>query len=36
MATYNVHGAVGVGGKFASKRIAAVLVEIDADIFVLR
>ncbi|OTP75237.1 Endonuclease/Exonuclease/phosphatase family protein [Caballeronia sordidicola] len=36
IATYNVHGAVGVDGKLAPERIAAVLAEIDADIFALQ
>jgi endonuclease/exonuclease/phosphatase family metal-dependent hydrolase len=36
IATYNVHGAVGVDGKFAPERIAAVLAEIDADVFALQ
>ena len=33
IATYNVHGAVGIDGRLAPERIGAVLGEIDADIF---
>lgn len=36
IATYNLHGAVGTDGKFSPERIAAVLAEIDADIFALQ
>jgi len=36
IATYNVHGAVGVDGKFTPERIAAMLAEINADIFALQ
>ncbi|WP_250452968.1 endonuclease/exonuclease/phosphatase family protein [Caballeronia sp. ATUFL_M2_KS44] len=36
IATYNVHGAVGIDGKFAPERIAGVLAEMDADIFALQ
>ncbi|SAK65693.1 endonuclease/exonuclease/phosphatase [Caballeronia catudaia] len=36
IATYNLHGAVGIDGKFAPERIGAVLAEIDADIFALQ
>lgn len=36
IATYNVHGAVGIDGKFAPERIGEVLAEIDADIFALQ
>ncbi|MPW08186.1 endonuclease [Paraburkholderia sp. CNPSo 3155] len=34
--TYNLHGAVGIDGKFAPERIGDVLAEIDADIFALQ
>ncbi|SAL81808.1 endonuclease/exonuclease/phosphatase [Caballeronia terrestris] len=36
IATYNVHGAVGIDGQFAPERIGGVLAEIDADIFALQ
>ena len=36
IATYNLHGAVGIDGKFAPERIGEVLAEIDADIFALQ
>ena len=36
IATYNLHGAIGIDGKFAPERIGAVLAEIDADIFALQ
>jgi endonuclease/exonuclease/phosphatase family metal-dependent hydrolase len=36
IATYNLHGAVGIDGKFAPERIGEVLNEIDADIFALQ
>ncbi|MGF6545519.1 endonuclease/exonuclease/phosphatase family protein [Paraburkholderia youngii] len=34
--TYNLHGAVGIDGKFAPERIGDVLAEIDADILALQ
>ncbi|MEX3638989.1 endonuclease/exonuclease/phosphatase family protein [Paraburkholderia sp. BR14320] len=34
--TYNLHGAVGIDGKFAPERIGEVLAEIDADILALQ
>ncbi|RXZ39059.1 endonuclease [Oxalobacteraceae bacterium CAVE-383] len=36
VATYNIHGAVGVDGRFAPDRIAAVLQEIEADVIALQ
>ncbi|WP_321800616.1 endonuclease/exonuclease/phosphatase family protein [Caballeronia sp. J97] len=36
IATYNLHGAIGIDGKFAPQRIGEVLAEIDADIFALQ
>ena len=36
IATYNLHGAVGIDGRFAPERIGEVLAEIDADIFALQ
>jgi endonuclease/exonuclease/phosphatase family metal-dependent hydrolase len=36
IATYNIHGAVGVDGRFAPERIAGVLREIRADIIALQ
>ncbi|WP_250515514.1 endonuclease/exonuclease/phosphatase family protein [Caballeronia sp. INDeC2] len=36
IATYNLHGAIGIDGKFAPERIGEVLAEIDADIFALQ
>ncbi|SAL73135.1 endonuclease/exonuclease/phosphatase [Caballeronia peredens] len=36
IATYNLHGAVGIDGRFAPERIGLVLAEIDADIFALQ
>jgi endonuclease/exonuclease/phosphatase family metal-dependent hydrolase len=36
VATYNIHGAVGVDGRFAPRRVAAVLGEIEADIIALQ
>ncbi|WP_231957835.1 endonuclease/exonuclease/phosphatase family protein [Paraburkholderia tropica] len=36
IATYNVHGAVGIDGQFVPERIGEVLYEIDADIFALQ
>ncbi len=36
VATYNIHDAVGGDGRFAPERIAAVLAEIDADLFALQ
>ncbi|SAK94319.1 endonuclease/exonuclease/phosphatase family protein [Caballeronia ptereochthonis] len=36
IATYNLHGAVGIDGRFAPERIGDVLAEIDADIFALQ
>jgi endonuclease/exonuclease/phosphatase family metal-dependent hydrolase len=36
IATYNLHGAVGIDGSFAPERIGEVLAEIDADIFALQ
>lgn len=36
VATYNIHGAVGVDGRFAPDRIAAVLQEIGADVIALQ
>src|SRR6478752_9746303 len=36
IATYNLHGAIGIDGKFSPERIGAVLAEIDADIFALQ
>ncbi|KMZ13731.1 Endonuclease/Exonuclease/phosphatase family protein [Candidatus Burkholderia humilis] len=36
IATYNLHAAVGIDGKFAPERIDEVLPEIDADIFALQ
>jgi endonuclease/exonuclease/phosphatase family metal-dependent hydrolase len=34
--TYNIHGAIGTDGRFAPKRIAAVLQEIEADVIALQ
>lgn len=36
IATYNIHGAVGMDRKFAPERVAGVLKEIDADIIALQ
>lgn len=36
IATYNLHGAVGIDGRFAPERIGEVLAQIDADIFALQ
>lgn len=36
IATYNVHGAVGIDGRLDAARIARVLAEIDADIVALQ
>jgi endonuclease/exonuclease/phosphatase family metal-dependent hydrolase len=36
IATYNLHGAVGIDGRFAPERIGEVLAEIDADVFALQ
>ncbi len=36
IATYNLHGAVGIDCKFAPERIGELLNEIDADIFALQ
>lgn len=36
LATYNVHGCVGRGGRFDPKRIEAVLRELDADVIALQ
>ncbi len=36
IATYNLHGAVGIDGRFLPERISDVLAEIDADIFTLQ
>jgi endonuclease/exonuclease/phosphatase family metal-dependent hydrolase len=36
IATFNLHGAVGIDGRFAPERIGEVLKEIDADIFALQ
>ncbi|HEY4317305.1 MAG TPA: endonuclease/exonuclease/phosphatase family protein [Herbaspirillum sp.] len=36
VATYNIHGAVGIDGRFAPERIAAVLREIGADVIALQ
>jgi endonuclease/exonuclease/phosphatase family metal-dependent hydrolase len=36
IATYNLHGAVGIDGKLVPERIAAVLAELDADIMALQ
>jgi len=36
VATYNIHGAVGIDGQFAPERVADVLLEIGADIVALQ
>jgi len=36
VATYNIHGAVGIDGQFAPERVAEVLLEIGADIIALQ
>ena len=36
IATYNIHGAVGTDGGFAPERVAAVLLEVSADIIALQ
>lgn len=36
VASYNVHKCVGIDGKFDPERVAAVIGEIDADIFALQ
>lgn len=35
-ATWNIHGAIGVDGRYAPWRIAAVLAELDADVVALQ
>ncbi|MBY4898391.1 endonuclease/exonuclease/phosphatase family protein [Cupriavidus sp. AU9028] len=36
VASYNIHGGIGVDGRFLPKRIARVLAELDADIVALQ
>src|SRR5437763_1299425 len=36
IASYNIHGCVGVDRRFAPRRIAAVIAELDADIVALQ
>jgi endonuclease/exonuclease/phosphatase family metal-dependent hydrolase len=36
VATWNIHGAIGVDGRYAPQRIVDVLHEIDADIVALQ
>ena len=36
IATYNIHGAVGIDGRFAPERVAGVLNELQADIIALQ